>query len=188
MPDLSQLVSDWVGPLLARTPEPRTPEGALRSEVRQRIVHIVETERGVPLSVLRQRIGLGWGALYHQLRRLEESGLVTILQVGRRRFVVRAAARGADPVLAARAQLQGATARRIAELVASGAARNVSDIEAATGLSPRTIRYHLRALLDAGLVTSISRSRHYGLRATPLLLAALGLGDASPPPPASESS
>lgn len=180
VPDLSQLLSHFLHPgLLARSPDPRTPEAALRSEVRRRILDVLQEEGSMPVSRLRQRVGLGWGSLYHQLRRMEEAGLVRMIRAGQRQIVVGMRAGEAENLAVARAHIQGDTARRIAELIASGSGLDTARIAEQLKISPRTVRYHIQRLTSAGLVTAASRTRHAFLRATPLLAAALEANQAT---------
>lgn len=172
MTDASPLLAQWLLGL-ARVREPRTPASALRSEVRQGILSIIRSEPGITLSRLRRRAGLGWGSLYHQLEWLESSGLVRLVQVGRRRIVVPAEETADVALLAARSRLHAPSARRIAELILAGEGRNVDTLAAATGLSPRSVRYQLRGLIQLGLVEAPYPGRLSALRPTPLLRAAL---------------
>lgn len=155
---------------LARNAGSSGREHPLKSQVRQKILTIVNARHGISMSSLKQEVELGWGALYHQVRRLEEAGLLTTISAGRRRIVVPTTESASPQIVSARALLAGTTILAAAELIASGQVRNVNDAARSLGMSKRATSYHIRNLLSHGLVESTSRTRYVNLRPTTLLL------------------
>lgn len=143
------------------------------------LLRLVQDEPGITITRLRERAGIGWGPLYEELQRLEDAGLLRTVRIGARRLVVPADAQEAHAMLQARVVLSNPSARRVAHAIARGEARSTDALVRALGLAPRAVRRHVARLLEHGLATSVSASRHEGLRATPALLKALAA--AQPP-------
>lgn len=143
------------------------------SPTRQRIMSLVEREPALSLGQLKVRTDLGWGALYHHLRRLEEGGLLRFVRAGKRRLVVSARGDTPDAVLRAMAELHGRRAAQVARLVAEGRARDSEAVARELGISARAARYHLARLSRAGLVVPGAPTRHAPVVATPVLIDAI---------------
>lgn len=150
-------------------------EAALASEPRREILRIVEENPGITLGELKRRFPRSWGTVYHHLTRLQQAGLVRVLVAGRRRLLVAASMQADEAELNARALLRGSTVERVARIVAENPECRVAEIAERVGESPRVVYYHVKQLLDANLLESSSRTRHFGLRAAPLLLVLLGV-------------
>lgn len=151
--------------------EPRCRRNGLTQQ--DRIVDIVRASPGILVGELQQRAQIGWGTLCHHLPRLVRSGRVRVVRVGRRRLVYPIEARGAVEASFADAILRGRTALRIAQAIHAAPGRSILDVAVATGESERATYYHVRRLIQAGLVTSESPTRLRGLRASPRLAASL---------------
>lgn len=156
----------------AKVAPPR--ERAAATLARRELLTAIARRPGVTLAELRHDVPLGWGTLYHHIAHLENEGLVRTLVAGRRRIVLPAGVEEPEEASVARALLRGATAERVARFVADHPGTRVADVAAGVGESERVAYYHLRQLLDAGLVVSSSSMRRFGLRASPLLERLLG--------------
>ncbi len=157
------------GPIL--TPAPRTRRAGLAQQ--ERIVAIVRAAPGLLVGELQQRAQIGWGTLCHHLPRLVEAGRIRVVRVGRRRLVYPIEARGAAEASCADAILRGKTARRIAEAIHARPGSSVSGVAFEAGESERATYYHVRRLIQVGLVTSGSATRLKDLRPAPGLAARL---------------
>jgi predicted transcriptional regulator len=148
-------------------------ERLLQSALRRQIVELVRENPGIPIGELRKRLPVGWGTLYHHLIKLERSGLLRAAVSGRRRLLYPgdAGPLGNDPD--ARSILRGRTAQRLARAIVARPGRSVADIVDEMAESPRVIYYHLKRMLDAGLVTSSSETRYCSLTPTPRLVSML---------------
>lgn len=148
-------------------------ERLLQSALRRQIVELVRENPGIPIGELMKRLPVGWGTLYHHLIKLERSGLLRAAVSGRRRLLYPgdAGPLGNDPD--ARSILRGRTAQRLARAIVARPGRSVADIVDEMAESPRVIYYHLKRMLDAGLVTSSSETRYCSLTPTPRLVSML---------------
>lgn len=171
-------------PLAVRLRGPREEPNVLESPLRQQIVRIVHEQPGIPLGVLLQRVPVGWGTLYHHIHKLSSAGLIQARTAGRRRLLYPP---GEDPLAAAGDSIiRGATARRIAKAILDAPDSSIPQLAERLGESHRVVYYHVKRLLEAGLVTSTSRTRHKDLVASPrlakLLSAPWNADDAAPEP------
>lgn len=140
--------------------------------VRTTLLRRVEEEPGSTVGDLRRGLGLGWGAFYHHLNRLAALGLVETVVRGRRCLVYPAghpAARESQ----ARSLLAGPTVRVLARTIVEAPRSSVQDLVERHGLSSRTVYYHVRRLVEAGLVVCPAGPRIRDLTATPRLVALL---------------
>jgi predicted transcriptional regulator len=142
---------------------PLGPERVLENPVRQHLLATIREMPGRSLVELRRAAGLGWGNLYHHLRRLQEAGLVETTQAGRTCLVF---AKGAQStrLLQRAALLRGATARWIAAYVLAHPGCNFKDVLAAAPVEQRTAYYHVQRLQEAELIRAGSKSRYFDLR------------------------
>lgn len=166
--------------IFGRVPTSVAIAATFDSRLRQEILTIVNDSPGIRLTELMERMSVGWGTLYHHLGKLREAGLIQTQVAGRRRLVYpihRAAAFDSS----AQSLLCGRTARLVALSIQRAPHRSLIEICDELGLSPRSTYYHVRRLLDAGLITSGSTTRHFDLCATPALTRLLE-GESSRPP------
>lgn len=152
----------------------------LASLPRQRILSVLRERPGLPLGELRELVGIPWATLHHHLTRLEQAGLARTLTQGRRRLAYPTGAEEAPEAGRARAMLAGRAARQAALAVAQRPGGGVADVARAAGLSARAAYYHVRRLVDGGLVETATPGRLDALRPTPLLVQVLDLGAAPP--------
>lgn len=148
-------------------------ERLLQSALRRQIVELVRENPGIPIGELMKRLPVGWGTLYHHLIKLERSGLLRAAVSGRRRLLYPgdAGPLGNDPD--ARSILRGRTAQRLARAIVANPGRSVAEIVDEMAESPRVIYYHVKRMLDAGLVSSSSETRYCSLTPTPRLVSML---------------
>lgn len=153
-------------PLLGRHAESGSSERVLESALRRQIVDIVRENPGLAIGDLLARLPVGWGTVYHHLSKLERCGIVRGVTSGRRRllYLVEHGATGPDPEQ--RSLIAGRTAREIATIIASGSGMSIEQVVEASSASPRVVYYHLKRLLEAGLIQSDSATRYRGLVAT----------------------
>lgn len=133
----------------------------------------VEREPGISLTELCRRADIGWGTLYHHVAGLREAGQLRTHVVGRRHVVYPTQDAPAEGDAAAEAMLRGETAGALARALSTGAAFDIVALAGAVDRSPRVVYYHVRRMMEAGLVRSSSRLRYRGLHATPALHKAL---------------
>lgn len=170
--------------LIGRLAARRGAERVFDSPQRQQILKLVEENPGIPLSELMERTQSGWGTLYHHLAKLSQAGLVQTRLAGRRRLVyATTGGTTATQDAEARSILCGQTARRIAISIRNRPNRSVLDLSEELGDSPRAVYYHVRRLLNAGLISSASATRHFDLSPTPLLEQILAREEMADPSP-----
>jgi DNA-binding transcriptional ArsR family regulator len=141
---------------------------------RARILEIVAASPGLPVGALLEGTQLGWGTLYHHLAKLAKSRSVQVVRVGRRRLVYPMREGGVVEMAPGDALLRGQTVRRIALAIEATPGRGIAEIAAQVEQSPRVTYYHVRRLIEAGIVASSAAKRHRDLAPTPRLREILG--------------
>jgi predicted transcriptional regulator len=144
--------------------------------LRARLLKLVTQKPGLPVGAILAETQMGWGTLYYHLSKLAKENQIQIVRVGRRRLVYPASGGRATDFAAGDALLRGRTARQIAEAIANRPGSSIQTIVDSVGYSPRAVYYHVRRLIEAGLVTSSSETRHRDLCPTPRLRAILKFG------------
>ncbi|MEA3200067.1 MAG: hypothetical protein QOE90_1495 [Thermoplasmata archaeon] len=140
-----------VFPLLSHAPGGRPPLGndpdkILESPRRRFILAAIKAEPGISLGELGRRVEIVGGALREHVKRLVEADLVETRIVGRRTQLYPT---GAAPPN--QGVLELPARRRMAELIAE-APRTSAELADAVGIVERTVREHMRLLIDAGYV------------------------------------
>ena len=178
----------WGRPLLsgtlpspsARLADEREAERLLESPLRQQIVDIVKARPGVSVGDIMDELQVGWGTLYHHLTKLSRNKMIQTSVVGRRRLVYPVSP-DSDPTADKHmAMLRGKTARRVAEAVLAQPNIPIQELTVLLDESPRVVYYHVKRLLDAGLILSDSKTRHTGLQPAPQLATLLETSKPSP--------
>lgn len=144
----------------------------LRSPIRMQVYSLVQKHSGLTVHQLARKLSLTWGTVHYHVARLQAAGLVVSRRIGRSRVIL--AKDGPQDGLAdALAILHEETARRIALTIVENPHRGVLEVMDAAGVSQRVAYYHVKRLLRAGLIASVSPTNHRGLVATPKLFRAL---------------
>ncbi len=153
-------------PMMGRHGAGRSEARVLESALRRQIVDIIRQEPGIAIGGLLEKLPVGWGTVYHHLSKLERGGIVRCVTSGRRRllYLVEQGAAGQDPHQ--RSLLGGHTARTIATIVAEGQGMSIEAIVERSHETPRVVYYHLKRLIEAGLIQSESATRYRGLVAS----------------------
>lgn len=148
----------------SRIPQ-RARQATGRAATSEGILSAVRAHPGIPIGELRRQLSIGWGTFYHHLNRLAAEGLISTAHAGRRKLVFPEGHRAKEES-AALGILRGRTARRVAEAFLDRTHRSMDDLIATLDLAPRSVYYHVRRLIDAGLVRSASETRYKDLEAT----------------------
>lgn len=139
----------------------------LEHPLRARLLALVQQRPGLGLSELATQAGVGWGTIVHHMNRLEDEGLVSSEQAGRRRAFFAAHADSATRGLAALAQRPAA--KRLAAAVLARPGVSQRDAASAAGVSPPLAHRLLLELETRGLVRSEKTWRTRAYYATPRL-------------------
>ncbi|HWH08848.1 MAG TPA: hypothetical protein VNX21_06575 [Candidatus Thermoplasmatota archaeon] len=153
------------------------------SDTRERLLEVLRGSPGCPLGDLKARLGVGWGTLYYHLETLQRAGRVRTVVSGRRKLAFLGAEEKDPQEVVGRNMLVGATARGVARAIVATPGLDLQGVGEACGENPRVTYYHVRRLVEAGLVRSASPTRYAGLAPTRLLAALLREMDARGPAP-----
>jgi len=164
------LVRNVLGILLAAVVKEPSQVG-VRS-TRRRVLELIEARPGISIREIARRLETTWPNAKYHASRLQASGQINTRVLGRHRVCFPTSI--ADSmVVEARALLAEPTARRVAVFVTHHPGGGVQDVVRGTQLSQRVVYYHLKRLLEAGLVEHSNESRYGGLRPSATLFHAL---------------
>lgn len=149
---------------------PRKRELVEDSPQRAMVLEMIQQEPGIPLGELLKRLPLGWGTLYHHVRKLSQAGTIQICAAGRRRLLYPADYHVQTGAAMGGGLLRGKTARRVAEVVVARPGCNAIEISEEMGESHRVVYYHVKRLLSAGLIAATDVDGSRRLTPEPLLL------------------
>jgi predicted transcriptional regulator len=161
-----------LAPLAVRL-DARQDARALESPLRRQILTIVTEQPGIALNQIMEKVDIGWGTLYHHLTKLTQAGLIQTCAAGRRRLVYPVSGGDAAPRALGDSILRGKKARAIARCIVERPHLSVFEISEILNESTRVTYYHVKRLIETGLLTTTSKTRHSNLQPTPRLLVAL---------------
>lgn len=135
---------------------------------RAKLVQIVESQPGIHFHDLAMKAELANGTAVHHLRKLSDSGHISVRRSGR--YTCYFPGGRVDPHAAAAAPLlKSEGAKQILEAVRNKPGMSNLELAQATGLQPSTVNYHVQRLSAAGLVAALRDGRnvrlHPGARA-----------------------
>lgn len=135
---------------------------------RAKLVQIVESQPGIHFHDLALKAELANGTAVHHLRKLSDSGHLSVRRSGR--YTCYFPGGRVDPHAAAAAPLlKSDGAKQILEAVRNKPGMSNLELAQATGLQPSTVNYHVQRLSQAGLVAALRDGRnvrlHPGIRA-----------------------
>lgn len=128
----------------------------LEHPMRRSLLEQVEEHPGVHLRELANRHGTAVTNTQWHLRKLEQAGLVKTEKVQGRRlyYPTRGGVAAKDQALK-NAAVQNPNAQRILDYLGSNAGTNQRNLADALDMNPGTVRWHLRKMESAGLVTCV---------------------------------
>lgn len=121
------------------------------------------------MGTVRSRLGIPWATLHHHVAALRAAGELRVALCGRRALLFHAERAASAAEIAARAMVQGDTARAIAAHVVSRPGHSIAEMSVALGRTERVVYYHVRRLIDAGLLQSSAPTRLHNLTPSPML-------------------
>ncbi|HUR69518.1 MAG TPA: helix-turn-helix domain-containing protein [Candidatus Thermoplasmatota archaeon] len=132
------------------------PHDPLELETRRTLYQFIVRHPGKYLRELQRELGMAMGALEHHLRELEAAGLVTVQNEEHKRFFSADLPRADKPILG---QLRQALARRaLVVLLTRGPCTKTALLDA-LGVSASTLNYHLKRLVETGIVEAGKEGR-----------------------------
>jgi DNA-binding transcriptional ArsR family regulator len=133
----------------------------LDHKLREQLVNQVRADPGISAPRLHKTSGAGWSTVVYHLKRLEASGLLASVRDGRHRRYFLANLPAAERTRLT--VLRNATTQRVFDLIQQGAPSRVI-LAQTLGLARPTVTWHLRRLLEAGLVTRFGTGQNITYR------------------------
>lgn len=125
---------------------------------RAKLVQIVESQPGIHFHDLAQKAELANGTAVHHLRKLSDSGHLSVRRSGR--YTCYFPGGRVDPGAAAAAPLlKSEGAKQVLDAVRAKPGMSNLELAQATGLQPSTVNYHVQRLSQAGLLAALRDGR-----------------------------
>ncbi len=148
-------------------------EDLLEHPVRAGIMETIESDPGVHFQELVRRMGKGRGTMEHHVRKLVQSGL--LVEKAERGFTCYFPKGAVDRRLMEMAPLFKAQgARRVLQAVQAQPGAATMELASTLGMATSTVNYHVKRLVDAGVLDSRRDGRFVRLDLTDLGGEALG--------------
>lgn len=158
-------------PLMAkRGPKPKGP---LDSEHRRTMLRIISQKPGISIVALKNHFPFEWGSFYYHLRMLMHAGYLRVetdtIDLRRRHvFPVMDREKMTAAGLSTETRLRE-PAKQVALLIMMNPGLNLKELAELADMPERTLYYHVKRLVDAGLVQPGSSTRYIDLVARPML-------------------
>ncbi len=157
------------------------PDELTGHPLRAQIVELVRANPGIHFQEIVRRLDKGRGTLEHHLRKLVVGEVLT--QQASKGFTCYfpKGVVGYSLMVAA-PSMKSEGARKVLEAIGVSPGIAAQDVAARTGFTPSTVNYHLKRLVQSGLVTVQRAGRFLALSATPLGAQALATWSSGPVP------
>lgn len=141
---------------------------ALDHDTRSEIYELIKTHPGMAPHEVVERLDVGWSTVTYHLDVLERTELVVAHKQGRyRRYFDRTTGRFANGRKQVVSVLQNETTARIAHAVRDHPGLVQRRLAEALGMAPSSIHWHVKRLVEAGLVEKERAARAVALRPGP---------------------
>ncbi|MBW3582008.1 MAG: winged helix-turn-helix transcriptional regulator [Euryarchaeota archaeon] len=141
---------------------------ALEHDARSEIYELVKGNPGISAHEVVERLGLGWSTVTYHMGVLERTELVVAHKEGRhRRYFDRTSGLFANGRKKVVSVLKNETSARIAEAVRDRPGLVQRRIAEEFGLAPSSVNWHIKRLVESGLVVKERAARAMALRPGP---------------------
>lgn len=124
----------------------------LEHKVRSQIYDLIRASPGINVSELARRLDIAWGTATHHLHKLRAEKLVGIRTVGHQKCYFPNGGAFTPREMDVLSVTKSPTTRRVAQFLVEGGARSHQEIAHGLALSPALVSFHMRKLLEAGIV------------------------------------
>ena len=120
--------------------------------VRNQIFETIKSNPGIHISEIARVTGAGWGTTIHHLRKLRASNMVCIRDVNHQKCYFVNGGVFSPQEMVALSELKNDKAMRLALYVRDHPGVAVTELAAATSISPSLVSFHANKLVKAGLL------------------------------------
>lgn len=124
----------------------------LDNEVRAEIFELIKQNPGINVSEIARRLDIAWGTATHHLQKLRAERMIAIRRVANQKCYFQNGGSFTPQEMDVMSATKNGTAKRIAELLLKDGPHCHRDIAESLGVSPALVSFHMRKLLDAGVV------------------------------------
>ena len=130
-----------------------TKDALLENKTRNEIFELIRASPGVNVSEISRRLDVAWGTATHHLQKLREERLVGVRVVGHQKCFFLNGGTYTPHEMDMLSATKSPTAHRIAQFLVENGATAHQGVSNGLGLSPALVSFHMRKLLDAGIVS-----------------------------------
>jgi predicted transcriptional regulator len=138
----------------------------LENKVRAQIFDLIKENPGVNVSEIARRLDIAWGTATHHLQKLRAERIIAIRRVANQKCYFQNGGTYTPTEMDLMSATKNPTARAIAALLVDGGPHCHQDIARNLEVSPALVSFHMRKLLEAGVVAKERQGRRTIFSAT----------------------
>lgn len=131
----------------------------LDNDVRAEIFELIKQNPGINVSEIARRLDIAWGTATHHLQKLRAERMIAIRRVANQKCYFQNGGSYTPQEMDVMSATKNQTAKRIAELLVKAGPHCHRDIAESLDVSPALVSFHMRKLLDAGVVAKEREGR-----------------------------
>lgn len=131
----------------------------LEHPLRSQIFQVIQTNPGIHASGLARQVGVGWGTITHHLEKLERGHLVAIRKINNQKCFFENGGTVSRNDMAVAGAVKGDTAGDIAGYVLGHPMTSQKDMAAALGISPALVSFHVKKLVNLGVLDKVRHGK-----------------------------
>lgn len=143
-----------------------TGEEILNHPVRGQLFQVVRENPGIHASALARRMGVGWGTITHHLDKLEKAQLLATRKVNNQKCFFENGGRVSRHDMQVASAVRGETAGEIAAYVTIHPMTSQKSMAAALGVSPALASFHVKKLVNLGVLEKMRSGKETLLTTT----------------------
>lgn len=131
----------------------------LEHPLRSQIFQVIQSNPGIHASGLARQVGAGWGTITHHLEKLEKGHLVATRKINNQKCFFEQGGRVSRTDMAIAGAVRGDTASDIAGFVLGHPMTSQKDMAAALGISPALVSFHVKKLVNLGVLDKVRHGK-----------------------------
>jgi DNA-binding transcriptional ArsR family regulator len=131
----------------------------LEHPLRGQIFQVIQSNPGIHASGLARQVGVGWGTITHHLEKLEKGHLVATRKINNQKCFFENGGKVSRLDMAVAGAVKGDTASDIAGFVLGHPMTSQKDMAAALGISPALVSFHVKKLVNLGVLDKVRHGK-----------------------------
>lgn len=131
----------------------------LEHPLRSQIFQVIQTNPGIHASGLARQVGVGWGTITHHLEKLEKGQLVATRKINNQKCFFEQGGKVSRLDMSVAGAVKGDTVSDIAGFVLGHPMTSQKDMADALGLSPALVSFHVKKLVNLGVLDKVRHGK-----------------------------